>query len=496
MAEMSAEEFAQLASELELLDHRQLQEMWAEIGSRDVSCEEFQQILLRRAYLTNYQAEKLLRGDRQGYFYGSYKVLYAVGTGTFARVYRAVHKFTGDVVAVKVLRRRFAVDKEQAERFYREGQMGATLRHPNIVPIREVVSQGENHYLVMDFVEGRNLREFIKIRKKIDVADATKIVSQVASALAYAYDRNLFHRDLKLSNILVSSRGDAMLVDFGLAANDRDRSEDGAGVIANPRTIDYAGLERATGAKRDDPRSDIYFLGCIFYHILTGQSPIVETKDRSQRLSKTRFQSVTPILQVDPTLPKAIVPVVTKAMEFNPVYRYQTPAEMASDLRSAAAKLNDADGAPAGPSPIERAKAAAGSSASLRPIMLVESNVEMQNTLREKLKTHGYRVLVTRDPDRAIDRFKDEPGVAECVIFSTDELGESALQAYNRFVTTPATTNIPAVLLLGEQQRSWARDVTKDERHLVLAMPIKLGQLRDLLGKLLPPKEVAETQSS
>lgn len=491
MAEMKAEEFAQLASDLELLDHRNLQEIWAEVGSRTLSCEEFQQILLRRAYLTNYQAEKLLRGDRTGYFYGSYKVLYLVGTGTFARVYRAVHKFSGDVVAVKVLRRRFVSDKEQADRFLREGQMGATLRHPNIVPIHEVVGHGDSYYLVMDFIEGRNLREFIKIRKKLEPTEAIKLVTEVASALTYAYDRGLFHRDLKLSNVLVSSRGEAKLVDFGLAAADRDRADDSISGNANPRTIDYAGLERATGVKRDDPRSDIYFLGCIFYHILTGQSPIIETKDRSQRLSKTRFQSVTPILQVDPSVPKALVPVVTKSMEFNPIYRYQTPAEMLADLHAAAIKLANPDDESHQPSASERAKAAAGTSVRQRPLMFVESNVEMQNLFRDRLKSHGFRVLVTRDPDRAIDRFKEEPNVAECVIFSTGELGDAALTAYNRFATTPATAQVPAVLLLGEQQKSWRGEATIDERHVVISMPIKLGEFRDLMSRLLPPKEAA-----
>ena len=110
---------------------------------------------------------------------------------------------------------------EQADRFYREGEMGATLKHPNIVPIIEVASQGGPHFLVMKFIEGRNLREFIKIRKKFDPAEATRLVADVAAGLSYAFERGICHRDLKMSNVLVSSRGQAMLVDFGLAAADK-----------------------------------------------------------------------------------------------------------------------------------------------------------------------------------------------------------------------------------------------------------------------------------
>ena len=96
--------------------------------------DDFRKLLVRRELMTSYQVDKLSRGETKGYFYGEYKVLYLVGTGTFARVYRAVHRETGEVVAVKVLRLRFSQDPEQTEQFLREGEMGAKLRHENIVP--------------------------------------------------------------------------------------------------------------------------------------------------------------------------------------------------------------------------------------------------------------------------------------------------------------------------------------------------------------------------
>ena len=236
MVEFTAEQIAQRAFDLNLLDERQLQEIWGSIGSRQLSGDEFRQILERRELLTNYQSERMLRGDRTGFFYGDYKVLYLVGTGTFARVYRASHKTTGEIRAVKVLRRRFVENVVESERFGREGQMGATLRHPNIVPIYEVATQGDNPYIVMDFVEGRNLREFIKIRKKFEPAEATRLVTDVAAGLSYAFERGICHRDLKMSNVLVSSRGQAKLVDFGLAGGEELTDDDPE--AANPRTID------------------------------------------------------------------------------------------------------------------------------------------------------------------------------------------------------------------------------------------------------------------
>ncbi len=492
MVELSAEQIAQRALDLNLINERQLQDVWRNASSRDLTGEEFQQLLLRRELLTNFQTDKLLNGDRNGFFYGDYKVLYLIGTGTFARVYRACQKDTGEIVAVKVLRRRFAEDPEQADRFYREGQMGATLQHPNIVPIMEVCSRGDLHFLVMEFVEGRNLREFIKIRKKFDPGQATRLVADVAAGLGYAFVRGICHRDLKMSNILVSSKGTAMLVDFGLAAEGQQNDADSP----NPRTIDYAGLERATSVRKDDPRSDIYFLGCIYYHMLTGKPPLYETKDRIQRLSKSRFQDIAPITQVDPELPRYFTAIVNRAMELNVDERYQSPSEMAADLRAAMEKPDEPYTPPAEVEEAPKPVVAEAPAPPKHTLMFVESNVPLQNVLRERLKNKGYRVLVTQDPDRALSRFADGSRAADCVIFSTSELGEKALEAFNRFGETESTRPIPAVLLLGENQEDWKKRAKLNKHRIVMSMPIKLRELRAALARLVPESTDGEHAES
>jgi serine/threonine-protein kinase len=416
--------------------------------------------------------------------------LYLIGSGTFARVYRACHKKTGEIVALKVLRRRFSDEPEQAERFYREGQMGATLKHPNIVPITEVVADRErgNHFLVMQFIEGRNLREFIKIRKKFSPVEATRIVADVAAGLNYAFLRGICHRDLKMSNVLVSSKGQAMLVDFGLAAADKNLSDDAIANSPNPRTIDYAGLERATGVRKDDPRSDIYFLGCIYYHILTGVPPIYETKDRIQRLSKTRFEEVVPILKTDPNLPQSIAAIITQAMELKPDQRYQSPGAMLADLKAAMPRLAEEPAAPATDDGHQVAKTLEPPlrHKPQRTLMLVESNIQLQDIIRQRLKNNGYRVLVTADPDRALGRFAGGDKAADCVIFSTSELGQSALDAFNRFGDGQHTSDVPAVLLLGEHHKGWKKKAKLGKHRVEVSMPIKLRQFREVLAKLVP----------
>jgi len=486
MGHPTAEQLAQRAFDLGLLNERQLQQAWAELGTRNAKVKELLKVFLRREFLTNYQVERLVKGDRSGFFFGDYKVLYLVGSGTFARVYRAVHRGTEQVVALKVLRSRFSENPEQYSLFVREGEVGKSLRHPNIVPIYDVVSKGHDHVLVMEFIEGRNLREFVKVRGRLSPIDAVPLTIGISRGLQYAFERGLTHRDLKMNNVLVSSRGEAKLVDFGLAAMDEALADDTGADQPNARAIDYAALERATGVRRDDTRSDIYFLGCIFYHMLTGVPPLSESRDRLQRLNKTRFLEVMPVQKVDASIPNHVGIIVNRAMSLNPSRRYQSPAEMLRDLESVAKRLEHEPPPPAGATTAAPAEA----TSQLPPpdpqysVMVVESNADLQNIFRSGFRKAGYRVLLTSDPARALQRFRQDASTADCVLFSAQELGHGALEAFNQLATDPKTQLIPSALLLGEEHRSWAEEAQTDDRRMVLQMPITMKNLRAALARL------------
>ena len=134
MSDFTAEQIAQRTLDLNLLDERQLRSVWSECGTRAIPTDEFTSLLVRRELLTNYQLEKLCRGEKTGFYYGDYKVLYLVGTGSFARVYRAVHKDDGRVVAIKALRKRFSDKPLETEQFLREGKMGPVCGIPTSFP--------------------------------------------------------------------------------------------------------------------------------------------------------------------------------------------------------------------------------------------------------------------------------------------------------------------------------------------------------------------------
>jgi serine/threonine-protein kinase len=285
--EFTPRSLTQRCVDLELATPAQIDRLWGELRTEQVTLEEVKSHLLRKGIITNFQLERMLTGERLGYFYGPYKVLYMIGAGTFARVFRAVHRETGKVVAVKVLRRRHRDQVVQIEQFLREGRMGLELRHPNIVTIYDIVNDPRAPYLVMEFVEGETLREILKIRGTFEAIHALKIMHDICSGLDFAFQKGITHRDLKLSNVLVHSSGRCKLVDFGLAALADTSSPEAIADCPSARAIDYAALERGTAVRKGDHRSDIYFVGCMFYHIVSGRAPLVETRDRLMRLNIT-----------------------------------------------------------------------------------------------------------------------------------------------------------------------------------------------------------------
>ncbi len=478
MVEPTAEQFAQRAFDLSLITERQLHGIWAHFGTHDVPIDEFANHLVRRGLLTNYQVEKLLKGETAGFFYGDYKVLYFVGNGSFARVYRAVHKDTGQVVALKVLRKRYSEDPTELERFLREGKVGCTLRHANIVPIYEVQSVKRSHCLVMAFVEGQSLRDFVRIRRKVDPLEATEIMAGIAAGLAYGSEKGVTHRDLKLSNVLISSEGLPQIVDFGLAAV----SAEGKGeAYTNTRTIDYAALEKLTGVAKDDARSDIFFAGCIYYHMLTGRAPMSDTRDRAQRMSFSRFREIKPIRDVLPDLPLVVEKIVNKSMSLDPEKRYAKPVELLVDLRKAVKALQSTDATQ------EEAEPQEGEG---KTVMVVESNSAVQDALRAALKQHGYRVLVISDAARAWQRISDDPTATTALIISTAALGREALELYQRLTLQESTKDIPLVLLLGKNQRKLLAKLSLAEHQRAVSMPLKLASLRQALQEITADAQV------
>ena len=471
MSTPDAAAIAQLARRLDLVSDDQLMDAWAEVGTRTGPAEPLLRALERKGHLTPWQASKLLKGDTDGYVLGGFRLLYRIAAGSFGRVYRGDNPRTGEVVAIKVLRRRWAEDPRKIELFEREGKVGLAMQHPNIVRILAVnrdPSSGQ-YFIVMEFVEGGNLRDFLAIRKKLDAPEALRLLEETASGLAYALTMGLTHRDLKPTNILISATKTAKLVDFGLAELAGGAREEGGEI---DRTVDYAGLEKATGVKAGDPRSDIYFLGTTFHEMVTGRPLLSVTRDARARMQRHRFEIAGQLHRDDPDLPPPIFSLVSRMVAFDPTARFQNYEQLQDAIQQVRAEVIGGG----------HAAAAAGP----KTVFVVESNAKFQHQFREKLKARGYRVLISLNAGQAVSRFQQQPFHALIVDCATGD--RTGLEAFEKVLREADLKRLDCagLLILSPEQAHWAESIEHFPKSAVLVMPVNMKEILQRLKDLAP----------
>ena len=259
-----------------------------------------------------------------------YKVIEKIGVGGMADVYRGYDELLGRTVAIKILHANFASDEGFVGRFKREAQNAGRLSHPNIVNMYDVGYDQGYHYIVMEYVEGQTLKEYIQERGKLSVDEAVKFAVAIAEGLEHAHAMGIVHCDIKPHNMLITKSGRLKVTDFGIA---RAMNSQNTMMYTNSvmGSAHYLSPEQASG-KAIDGSTDIYSLGVVLYEMLTGRVPYEADTPIAVALKHVKDKLIPPT-RYNPSIPPLLESVVMKALQKKPADRYRSVSEMIGDLR-------------------------------------------------------------------------------------------------------------------------------------------------------------------
>ncbi|HLU75870.1 MAG TPA: Stk1 family PASTA domain-containing Ser/Thr kinase [Nonomuraea sp.] len=268
---------------------------------------------------------------------GRYELDGVVGRGGMAEVYRARDIRLDRIVAIKTLRSDLARDHTFQARFRREAQSAASLNHPAVVAVYDTgedVSEGAPvPYIVMEYVDGRTLRDLLRADRRLIPERAAELVDGILRALDYSHRGGIVHRDIKPANVMITTAGDVKVMDFGIARAMADSAATMTQTAQVIGTAQYLSPEQARG-ERVDARSDIYSTGCVLYELLTGQPPFTGDSPVAIAYQHVREEPIPPS-QIDPEIPHWADAIVLKSMAKDPAHRYQSAAEMRADIQRA-----------------------------------------------------------------------------------------------------------------------------------------------------------------
>lgn len=262
---------------------------------------------------------------------GRYEVIEIIGGGGMADVFKAKDIILDRIVAVKVLQSQFSKDEQFIRRFRREAQAATSLAHPNVVNIYDVGEEGDLYYIVMEYVEGPTLKEYIQQSGPLPATEAVDIMSQIVSAIAHAHANHIVHRDLKPQNILINQNGEVKVADFGIARAISSATITHTNSVIG--SVHYLSPEQARGGLVNF-KSDIYSLGIVLYEMLTGKLPFFG--DTAVSIAIKHLQADIPsVREINPLIPQSLENIITKATAKDPYYRYESAIAMEEDLATA-----------------------------------------------------------------------------------------------------------------------------------------------------------------
>ena len=259
---------------------------------------------------------------------GKYEIHELLGVGGMAYVYKAYDRVEGRWVAIKILKEEFSNNSDFLRRFRNESKAIAVLNHPNIVKVYDVSFGDQIQYIVMEFIDGITLKEYIEQEGTIRWQEAVHFTTQILMALECAHEKGIIHRDIKPQNIMLLQDGSIKVADFGIARFLQSETQTMTDKAIG--SVHYIAPEQASGDYITD-KADIYSVGVMLYEMLTGKLPFVADNAVSVALMQLQAKPVMP-RELNPSIPRGLEQITMRAMEKNPVDRFQSAGEMLDDL--------------------------------------------------------------------------------------------------------------------------------------------------------------------
>ncbi|MBL8792764.1 MAG: protein kinase [Planctomycetia bacterium] len=329
---VSVPTFIQSLSDSGLLSAQQVQQL---AQHQALGTPQLARSLVQNNRLTAWQANQLAKG--KPVLLGNYVLLERLGAGGMGAVYKARHRELQRVVALKVLAPALADAPRADKRFQREIQAAGKLQHPNVVAAYDADTAGGCAFLVMEYVDGTDLAQWVRRHGPVSVAHAVHYILQAARGLEHAHRNGIIHRDIKPSNLLRTAQGDTVkIADLGIARVIADAPEELTGTGHIVGTCDYMAPEQALNSKHADERSDIYSLGCTLYFLLTGQ-PMYGGETAMEKFIGHRDQPIPSLRQARPDVPRALEQIYRRMVAKAPAERQPSMRDVIVDLEALAA---------------------------------------------------------------------------------------------------------------------------------------------------------------